>query len=67
MKIERSNVEFPLWRKKVGFSQFEHRGTTIPAWACTMWKIQNIFGYCTLKRMKDSEVNITFQGRNYSG
>jgi len=32
-----------------------------------MWKIQNIFGHCTSKRMKDSEVNITFQGRNYSG
>ena len=37
MKYERSNVEFPIWRKKVDKSLFEHNGTTIPEWACKMW------------------------------
>ena len=34
MKLERSNVDFPLWRKKVDKSLFEHNGTHIPSWAC---------------------------------
>lgn len=43
MKFERSNVDFPLWRKKVDSSLFAHKGTTIPSWTCTMWKIQESF------------------------
>tara|TARA_B100000700_G_C14795092_1_gene737823 strand:- start:61 stop:198 length:138 start_codon:yes stop_codon:yes gene_type:complete len=39
MKIERSKVDFPLWRKKVDKSLFEHNGTTIPLWACEMWSL----------------------------
>jgi hypothetical protein len=30
MKVERSDVEFPIWRKKVDKSLFEHNGTTVP-------------------------------------
>ena len=29
MKLERSKVEFPLWRKKVDKSLFEYRGTQV--------------------------------------
>lgn len=67
MKIERSNVEFPLWRKKVDSSLFEHNGTTIPAWACTMWGIQRIFGNSTSKTMEGSKVTIFFERREYPG
>jgi len=44
VKLERSNVEFPLWRKKVDKSILEHNGTTIPLWACQMWGLQELFG-----------------------
>jgi hypothetical protein len=67
MKLERSNVEFPLWRKKVDSSLFEHNGTTIPAWACTMWGIQKTFGHCNSKSMKDARVTIQFKETNYPG
>ena len=67
MKLERSNIEFPLWRKKVDSSLFEHNGTTIPAWACTMWGIQRLFGACTSKNMEESKVTILFERREYQG
>ena len=67
MKIERSNVEFPLWRKKVDSSLFEHNGTTIPTWACTMWGIPKLFGNCISKNMPDAKVTILFERREYPG
>jgi len=44
MKLERSDVEFAVWRKKVDKSLFEHNGTTIPEWACRMWALPEIYG-----------------------
>lgn len=67
MKFERSNIEFPLWRKKVDSSLFEYKGTTIPTWACTMWKIQEIFGPCTSAHMPDSKITIIFEEKEYPG
>ena len=67
MKIERSKVEFPLWRKKVDSSLFEYKGTTIPTWACMMWGIQELFGQCTSKKNKDAEVLILFRKKDYPG
>jgi len=67
MKLERSNIEFLLWRKKVDSSLFEHNGTTIPAWACTMWGIQGMFGACVSKTMTDAKVTIQFEGADYPG
>jgi hypothetical protein len=67
MKLERSNVEYPLWRKKVDKSLFEHRGTTIPVWACNMWKLGSLFKDISTRRDKNSKVNVKFQGNNYNG
>jgi hypothetical protein len=67
MKLERSKVEFPLWRKKVDSSLFEYKGTTIPTWACTMWRIQDIYFKVPSKKKKESEVDIYFLGRKYQG
>ena len=67
MKLERSRVEFPLWRKKVDSSLFEHNGTPIPTWACNMWNIQKYFGHCKSKLMKDSEVTIVYEKKTYKG
>jgi hypothetical protein len=49
MKLERSNVEFPIWRKKVDKSLFHYNGTTIPEWACRMWGINATYGDVTSK------------------
>jgi len=40
MKLERSNIEFPIWRKKVDKSLFEDSGTTVPEWACHMSRVE---------------------------
>jgi hypothetical protein len=34
MKSERSDVEFPVWRKKVDKTLFHWAGTVVPEWAC---------------------------------
>lgn len=67
MKNERSNVEFPLWRKKVDKSLFEHRGTTIPTWACRMWGIPDLFKDVTSRKTKQSKVTIQFVNKSYEG
>jgi hypothetical protein len=46
MKVERSDVDYPLWRKKVDSSLFRQNGTTIPQWTCKMWEIEQDFSSC---------------------
>ena len=67
MKLERSNVNFPLWRKKVDSSLFQHKGTTIPGWACGIWGIDSDFSNCILKRDKHSMIEILFENNKYGG
>ena len=67
MKLERSKVDFPLWRKKVDKSLFEHKGTTIPMWACEMWSIGTYFSKISSIKHESSKVDITFEGKKYSG
>ena len=67
MKLERSNIDFPLWRKKVDKSLFDYSGTTIPTWACNMWCIQDSFSHVNSKGHLDSEVKIKFKNKLYSG
>ena len=43
MPDERSDVEFPLWRKKVDGSLFLHSMTTIPKWVHSkLWKLSEL-------------------------
>jgi len=67
MKLERSKVEFPLWRKKVDKSLFEHNGTTIPVWACHMWGLPALFADISSKKNPLSEVTVLFKKKKYSG
>ena len=62
MKLERSNVEFAIWRKKVDMSLFEHNGTTIPGWACRMWRLQPIYGEVTSRRVPAAKASVEFNG-----
>ncbi|MDH5733153.1 MAG: GIY-YIG nuclease family protein [Candidatus Bathyarchaeota archaeon] len=67
VKLERSDVNYPLWRKKVDSSLFRQRGTTIPNWACEMWGIQEDFSSCVSRRDPLSKVTVTFNDNDYDG
>jgi hypothetical protein len=67
LKLERSNIEFPLWRKKVDASLFEQAGTTIPNWACKMWDIPLTFQHCRQKNDPAARVTILFEDSRFPG
>jgi hypothetical protein len=67
MKLERSKVDHPLWRKKVDKSLFEYNGTTIPGWACDMWDIKEKFQDTISKKDKNSAVEIYFGEKIFPG
>lgn len=67
MKLERSDVDYPLWRKKVDSSLFRQKGTTIPNWACRMWGIQEDYASCTSRRDPSSRTKVEFKGNTYEG
>ena len=65
VKIERSDVDYPLWRKKVDSSLFRQNGTTIPQWACRMWEIEKDFSSCVSRTSLQSKVKVEFKGKEY--
>lgn len=65
MKLERSDVEFAIWRKKVDKSLFEHNGTTVPEWACRMWGLQEIYGRVTSKTDPESSALVRYNKKEY--
>lgn len=67
MKTERSDVKFPMWRKKVDSSLFQYNGTTIPQWVSSMWCLENYFSNCNSKKKDCSKVNIYFEDTVYKG
>ena len=67
MKLERSRVSHPLWRKKVDKSLFEYNGTPVPRWACNMWGIRSQFKNITSKKDPAAKVDIHFNGFKYQG
>lgn len=70
MRRERSDVGYPMWRKKVDYSLFGHRskaGTTIPRWMWRQWDLEAAFGDCNSARDPRSNVVVVFEGRRYSG
>jgi len=67
LKVERSDVKYPLWRKKVDSSLFRQNGTTIPNWACKMWRIQEDFSSCVSKGDASSKVKVNFNDNEYEG
>ncbi len=67
MKLERSDVDHPLWRKKVDSSLFRQNGTTIPHWACKMWRIEEDFSTVNSRSMSTSKIEVDFKGKTYNG
>ena len=67
LKLERSDVDHPLWRKKVDSSLFRQNGTTIPHWACRMWGIEEDFSICNSKNLPMSKIEVEFKGKTFKG
>ena len=67
MKTERSDIEFPLWRKKVDATLFKMGATPIPKWLCKVWDIDKIYSSVYTLKDSGSEVTILFNDRRYKG
>ena len=67
MTSERTNVDFPLWRKKVDSSLFSHKVTTIPKWVCKVWNFHKVFPGLNGKKDPKSNVSINFNKNKYAG
>lgn len=67
MKLERSDIEFPLWRKKVDATLFKDAATPIPKWLCKVWEINTLFPNSFSKKDSASFVEIFFNNKKYSG
>ena len=71
MVDERKDVEFPLWRKKVDGSLFQHGMTVIPDWVKDgVFDIREIFTESSKKKHESEvEVELIFEGSrsNHSG
>jgi len=66
-KLERSDVNFPLWRKKVDASLLESCETPIPQWVAEMWNVSKAFAGSFSKRSPEAEAKILFPRKQYKG
>jgi hypothetical protein len=67
MKNERSDVEYPMWRKKVDATLLKDGATPIPKWLCSVWSINNNFETCSSKKDPNSNVVVKFNKKKYQG
>jgi hypothetical protein len=65
MKFERSDIKFPMWRKKVDSSLFNKAHTPIPNWCAAIWHIEQIFGTNTSRKQPGALVQMKFEGELY--
>jgi hypothetical protein len=61
LKTERSDIEFPLWRKKVDATLFKRGATPIPKWLSKIWDIDKLFSKSNSIKDASSEVTIEFE------
>ena len=66
-RVERTDVEFPLWRKKVDNSIFRHGGTTGPNWAAKMWDLDHFFPGMRGKKDESSRTILRFEKSQFEG
>lgn len=67
MKLERSDIKFPLWRKKVDSSLFSKAHTPIPNWCVKAWNIDKVFGINTSRKIPAADVKIKFDKNEFEG
>ncbi len=67
MKVERSDIEFPLWRKKVDSVLLDRLHTPLPNWVAKLWSIEDMVGKNSSKKDVESAVKIIFEKKQYLG
>jgi len=65
--LERKNVDFPLWRKKVDATFLKEGFTPIPKWLIGIWEIDKNFNHVTSKSDQDAQVSIIYKNLEYQG
>ncbi len=58
--LERSNVDFPMWRKKVDATFLKDAWTPIPKWLFKFWDIEASFSHVKSKQDPEAIVEIIF-------
>lgn len=66
-KLERQNIHFPIWRKKVDGSIFNEQMITIPNSFVGFWNIPARFKGVLNKKNPQSAVPIVFENKEYVG
>lgn len=67
MKTERSDVDFPVWRKKVDTTILKNGYTPLPAWVMKIWDIEQQFGQVSSKKQAEASISIFFKQKAYAG
>src|SRR5690348_5796576 len=66
-KLERQDIQFPIWRKKVDGSMFNERMITVPNSFSRFWNLAARFSGVLKKSDPRSSVQIFFEGMQYAG
>jgi hypothetical protein len=67
MKLERSDIEFPLWRKKVDATLIKDGATPIPKWLWKVWDIEELFSTSNSKISSTADVKIIWGREKFTG
>lgn len=67
MKLERSDIKFLLWRKKVDKSILNDRETPIPKFMLESWKIEQLFKDCGSVNSEKGKVEIILNKNTFQG
>lgn len=67
MKQERSDIEHPLWRKKVDASVFKDGSTPIPKFLWKTWGIEELFDSDSSADTRKVPVKVTYEKEFFSG
>jgi len=67
MKLERSNIQFPLWRKKVDKSLLEDKETPIPIFLLSIWGVTGLFSLCKSSKDPNALVGVIYNKKVYKG
>lgn len=67
MRTERSNIKFPLWRKKVDTALFTKLDTPIPNWLSKVWEIESVIGYNSSKKSEETSILLSLNKKVFKG
>jgi hypothetical protein len=67
MKLERSDIEHPLWRKKVDASVFKDAATPIPKFLWKVWGIEQLFERIDGESVREVPVRVVYDKKVFLG